>query len=141
LKREENKMQCWCQLGNIECRTDMGSLFQGMNFWSDPTAIYIIVAVLCIVLFFGLLLCCGCTLFTYYYYQRHQHTFQQAYDQYINSAGWQPVGEEEQQVVDDSAEEKRIEAEQNQFASPIHDNVPPPYAINNYSYVSGEAQK
>jgi hypothetical protein len=140
LKSVENQMQCWCQLGNIECRQYIGSIFQGIDFWSDGKAVYIIVIILCVVLIFGLLLCCGCTLYFYYYYQRNQHTFQQAYDQYLNTAGWQPMNEEEQYVTDPSAEEKRLEAEKNQSASPS-ELIPPPYAVYNNSYVPEEEQK
>jgi len=141
IKLVENKMQCWCQLGNIECRNYMGTLLDSMNTLAGGITVYIIVIVVIVVLIFGLLLCCGCTLVFYYYYHRNQQSFEQAYEQYVNSAGWQPMDEGAENVVDDNAEEKRIEAEKNQFSNPIGDAVPPPYAGYNSSYVSEEEQK
>ncbi|CAF3445221.1 unnamed protein product [Rotaria sp. Silwood1] len=134
IKSVENKMQCWCQWGTIECRDYMGSLFESLNILSDKAAIYIIVIVLCIVLFFGLLICCSGTLFYYYYYQRYQQSMQQEYDQYVNSSGWQPMSEEDQNVTDLSAEEKRAEAEKYQASNP-DDFVPPPYAAYHNSFI------
>jgi hypothetical protein len=123
-------MQCWCQLGNIECRNYMGSLFQGLDMLSDTTAIYIIAIVLLIVITFGLLLCCGCSVLFYHYYQRHQNSFEQAYDHYINAAGWQPMGEEEQSEVYASAAEKQLEAEKGPYTSEENEMVPPPYPVS-----------
>jgi len=135
LKSVEGKMQCWCQLGQIECRNYMVAL--GSNLLSDGIAVYIIVIVLIIVVVFGLLLCCGCTIGFYYYYQRHQHTFQQAYDEYVNSAGWQPMNDGEEFVVDPTAEEKSLEAEKYQSSTGVSESVPPPYA----AYASEQEQK
>ncbi|CAF2462505.1 unnamed protein product [Rotaria sp. Silwood2] len=140
MKSVENKMQCWCQWGSIECRDYVGSLFQAVDFWSDKSAIYIIVVVLCIVLIFGILICCSCTLLYYYYYQRYQQSMQQEYNQYINSAGWQPMSEEDQNAADLTAEEKRAEAEQYQASNP-NDFVPPPYAAYHNSFVSADEEK
>jgi hypothetical protein len=141
IKAVEDKMQCWCQLGSIECRNYMNSLFHGLDIFADGAAIYIIAGSLCVVLIFGLLLCCGCTVFSYYYYKRNQHTFQQAYDQYINPAGWQPIDESEENVVDTGAEEKRMEAEKYQFLDSVHESIPPPYGHYNGSYVPEQEQK
>ncbi|CAF1331518.1 unnamed protein product [Rotaria sordida] len=140
MKTVDNKVQCWCQGGNIECRTYIGSLFESMDLWSDQSAIYIIVIILCIILIFGVLVCCSCTLLYYYYYQRYQQTMQQEYDQYMNSAGWQPMGDEDQNVTDMSAEEKRAEAEKYQASNP-NDFVPPPYAAHHSSFVSADEEK
>lgn len=131
-------MQCWCQLGNVECRNYMGTL---MDSLMDASAVYIIVIVLAIVLIFGFLLCCGCSLGFYYYYQRNQQVFQEAYEQYTNSSGWEPMEEEGDSAVDPVAEEKRMEAEKAQFDSHIIDNIPPPYAVHNSSYVGETEQK
>jgi hypothetical protein len=148
MKIVEDKMQCWCQLGNVECRNYMGSLFQGLDLLGDGTAVYIIVIVLIVVVIFGLLLCCGCTFGFYYYYKKNQHTIQEAYDQYVNSAGWEPMDESEGNVVDASAEEKRLEAEEKrleaegyQYSNSTADAVPPPYSGYNGAYVSEQEQK
>jgi len=144
MKLVENKMQCWCQLGNIECRDYIGTLLESMSVMAEGVTIYIIVAVIFVVLIFGVLLCCSCTILIYYYYNKNQCTFQQAYEQYeqyANSAGWQPVEEGEENAVDDNAEEKRIEAEKSEFSNSVDDAVPPPYAAYNSSYVSEEEQK
>ena len=125
-------MQCWCQLGNIECRNYIGTLFDSLM---DGTAVYIIVIILSIVLIFGCLLCCSCTLGFYYYYQRNQQVFQEAYEQYATTAGWEPMEDESETAVDPVAEEKRIEAEKSQLDSRLVDVVPPPYAIHNDSYI------
>jgi len=137
LKAIEDKMQCWCQLGNIECRNYMGTLFDSVL---DGSVAFIIVIVLAIILIFGLLLCCGCTLGFYYYYQRNQQVFQEAYDQYANPAGWQPM-EDEEAVVDPAAAEKQLEAEKNAFESRIVDVIPPAYSVYNGSYVPEEEKQ
>ena len=134
-------MQCWCQLGNIECRNHIGSLFEGIDIFADPTAIYIILTIIFMVVMFGLLVCCGCTTAFYFYYQRNQEAFQQAYDEYINGAGWEPVNEEvDADAV--AAEEKRMEAEGYQLTDDAtEESVPPPYALYNGAYVSEEEKK
>ena len=137
IKSVGSKMQCWCQLGNIECRNHIGSLLEGIDIFADQTAIYMIVIILFIVIMFGLLVCFGCTTAFYFYYQRNQGAFQQAYDEYINGAGWEPVNEEV-----DAAEEKRVEAEGNQPTDDTtEESVPPPYALYNGSYVAEEEKK
>lgn len=137
IKNLDSKMQCWCQLGNIECRNHIGSLLEGIDIFADQTTIYIIIIILFIVIIFGLLVCCGCTTAFYFYYQRNQGAFQQAYDEYVNGAGWEPVNEEV-----DAAEEKRIEAEGNQPTDDVtEESVPPPYALYNGAYVSEEEKK
>jgi len=141
MKSIENEMQCWCQLGNIECRKYIGSLLDGLDFWNDATAIYVIVIILCVVLIFGVLLCCGGTLCFYYYYQRNRQTFLQAYDEYANSGGWQPAVDDEQEVEDLYAEEKRLEAEAQQYENGTDESVPPPYGIYHNTYVPEEVQK
>ncbi|UJR37033.1 hypothetical protein I4U23_029739 [Adineta vaga] len=135
MKSVENKMQCWCQLGNIECRNYIGSLLDSLDMLSDDRVIYTIVMILAVVLIFGFLVCIGCTFFFYYYYKRYEHTFQQAYDQYMNSAGWQPMNEEEATEGEFVDNEKQIEAEQTYHGSAFgQDMVPPPYAVHNDSY-------
>lgn len=137
-----NKMLCWCQLGSVECRKYTGSIFSGMDLWGEGSAVYVIVAIICILLVLGTVLCCGCALLYYYYYRRAQ---QQSYEQYWNNAGWQPMGEEEQ-VADASAAEKETEAQQNEFPSEeitgfTPEYIPPPYALYNGVYVSEEQQE
>lgn len=141
LRSVENKMNCWCQMGNIECRSYGIGAMQTLDILSDTAAIYVVVMVIMIVLIVGVLLCCSCTLFYYYYYQRYQQTMQQQYDEYVNSAGWQPMGEDEQTAADMSAEEKRIEAEKFQATIGITEMVPPPYGVYNDSFVHADEQK
>lgn len=141
MKSIEKKMTCWCQLGNIECRNHMASLFQGMDMLSDGTTIYVVVIVIAIVLIFGLLLCCACTLGFYYYYQRNQQAFQEAYDQYVNNAGWQPMSEGQEYTGDIIAEEKRMEAEKYENSNYVEETVPPPYAGYNGPYASETEKK
>ena len=138
MKSVEGKMQCWCQWGNIECRSPIRSLFEGIDIFADKTTIYIIVMIIFVVIMFGLLLCCGCTTAFYFYYQRHQAEFEQAYDEYINGAGWESVNEE----IDAAAEEKRLEAEGNEpTGDAVEESIPPPYALYNGSYVSEAENK
>lgn len=136
IKAIEDKMQCWCQLGNIECRNYLGSFLQGLDIWGSGSGIFVVVIVILVVLIFGLLLCCVCTAGCYYYYRRNEQVFQQAYDEYVGSAGWQPMDEGEEYVVDPVEEEKRLEAEKSQLENPVGELVPPPYAAYNSSYVS-----
>jgi len=103
--------------------------------------LYMIIIMLFMFFFFGLLVCCGCTVLIYHYYQRNQQTFDEAYDQYINSAGWQPMEDEEEVVADSTAEEKRLEAERNQFYNNDQNVVPPSYDAYNITYVSGQEKK
>lgn len=141
MKTVENKMLCWCQLGSIECRNSVASLYQSMSIFSDNTAIYIVVVIVLIILIVGVLLCCSCTLFYYYFYQRYQQTVQQQYDEYVNSAGWQPM-EEEQTPADATAEEKRLEAEKYQAFNGVSEGVPPPYgSFQNAFSAEGEQKK
>jgi len=141
IRSVENKMNCWCQMGNIECRSYGIGAMQALDILSDTAAVYIVVMVIMIVLVVGVLLCCSCTLFYYYYYQRYQQAMQQQYDEYVNSAGWQPMGDEEQNSADMSAEEKRIEAEKFQATIGITEMVPPPYGVYNNSFVHADEQK
>lgn len=131
-------MQCWCQLGNIECRNYIGSVYDSMDLLSDTRVIYIIVIILAVVLIFGFLICVTCTFAFYYYYQRYQHTIHEAYDQYVNGAGWQPMNEEEQTEVDEAAVMKQFEAEQYQAPSYSAEMVPPPYGTHADSYAAAE---
>lgn len=138
MKSIEGKMQCWCQWGQIECRPFISGLFGGIDVLSDSAILPILAMILIVVLIFGLLICCSCTVFIYYYVQRNQDTIQQAYDQYVNSLGWQPMEEEgvegtEEKPVEeypvemyDTAAQKQAEAEQNQQTQEI---IPPPYAM------------
>jgi hypothetical protein len=149
--RSDNTMKCWCQMGLVECRNGVGSVFGSLDLWGDGTAVYIVLIVLGVVLLIGTLLCCGCTVFFYYYYQRHQQDFQQVYDQYYNnSAGWQPMAEQDG-LTDVNGEDKQTELEQGQFESekylsetnnvntpPGQIHMPPPYALYNGAYVSEE---
>lgn len=139
MKSIEGKMQCWCQWGRIECRQFISSMFGSFDVLADSATIMLMVMILFVVLIFGLLVCCTFSLIFYFYYQRHRDTFQQAYDQYLNSMGWQPMEEEGMENADekqdgeyptemvfDAAEQKRIEAEQSQYTG---ESIPPPYAI------------
>jgi len=136
IKSVENRMQCWCQLGNIECRNYIGSLLQGLDIWGTGSGIFVVVIVVLVVLIFGLLMCCACTTGFYVYYRRNEQVFQQAYDEYVGSAGWQPMDEGAENVVDSAEEEKRLEAEKSQLENPLDELIPPPYAAYNNSYVS-----
>jgi hypothetical protein len=136
-------------LGQIECRPGVGALFGALSLFGDGTAVYIVVIIIGVVILFGTLMCCGCTIFFYYYYQRNQLAFQQVYDQYTNSAGWQPMADETG-VAEVDAEYKQTEAEQGQLETEQYlaetqpDNkaaqvyMPPPYALYNGAYVSEE---
>ncbi|CAF1159443.1 unnamed protein product [Adineta steineri] len=139
MRTVSDKMQCWCQLGSIECRNYVGSLMDSLNMLTDETTIYIIVMVLFVVLLFGLCVCCACTLSFYYYYKHYEHTFQEVYDQYNNSAaGWQPMNEEEQYEVEvDGNAEKQVEDEKSQSAEYNNDMFPPPYG----AHADGEQKK
>ncbi|CAM4952610.1 unnamed protein product [Rotaria socialis] len=141
LKSVENKMNCWCQMGNIECRSYGFGIMQTLDMLSDTASVYIVVMIIMIILVVGLLLCCSCTLFSYYYYQRYQQTMQQQYNEYVNSAGWQPMDDGEQNAADMSAEEKRIEAEKFQATPGITEMAPPLYGVYNNSFVHAAEQK
>jgi len=137
LKVTGDKLQCWCQFGSIECRKSSASVFSSWDLWGEGTAVYIVVIVVCVLLLLGTLLCCGCSIIYYYYYKRNQASIQQAYEEYCNSAGWQPMTEEEN--FDASAQEKQAEAEQNQYeyeypTGNSKEYVPPPYALYNGPY-------
>jgi hypothetical protein len=145
IKSTSNQIQCWCQLGNIECRKFGSTVFEGLDLWGTGTAVYVIVLIIVAALILGTLLCCGCTLLYYYYYQRNQQVFEQAAEQYMTNAGWQPMTEDEQ-VVDPNHKEKQAEAEQYEYENEhptgnSSDYVPPPYALYNDAYVSTGAEK
>ena len=140
LRQTNDNVQCWCQLGSVECRRGTTTLFSGLDWWGKGSAIYVIVIIICAVLLIGILLCCASTLFFYRYYQRKQQNIQNAYAEYYNSAGWQAMPGD-QEVVDGSAEEKQAEAEQEQVeyehsTGTSEQYVPPPYALYNGSYVN-----
>jgi len=140
LKVTSDNTECWCQLGTVECRKSTSSAFSSMDLWGQGSAVYVIIVVVAAIVFLGSLLCCGCALFYYFYYKRQQQAIQEAHEQYYNTAGWQPMGDEEQ-VVDASAEEKQAEAEQNQFeyehpTGNSQQYIPPPYALYNGAYVT-----
>lgn len=101
---------------------------------------YLIAMVVIVVLFFGLFVWCSCTAGIIYYYKQNQQVFQDAYNQYTNSTGWEPMEEEEEEeeetVADSAAEEKRLEAEKYYYANDSSEAVPPPYEIHNDAYVS-----
>lgn len=144
IKTIGDTLQCWCQLGSVECRQSKASIFSGLDLWGSGTAVYVVVIVF-VLLVVGTLLCCGCTAFYYYYYKNNQQSVQDAYEQYWNTAGWQPMNEEGH-VVDANAEEKQEEAEQSQyqFEYPTGNSeayVPPPYAIYNGSFVTENSAK
>jgi len=141
IKAVENQMECWCQLGNIECRNYMTSVFQNLDAFAAGSAVYIIMIILIVVLTFGFLLCCSWTVGCYYYFKRHQQVFQEAYDQYTNPTGWEPIDETEENVVDPTAEEKQIEAENSQFQNANVEFVPPPYAAYENAYATEQQRK
>jgi hypothetical protein len=143
IKVVDNKLQCWCQMGSVECRKYVTSVFSGLDLWGQGTAIYIIAIIICVFILFGTVLCGSCTLIFYYYYKRNLTI--QAYDQYMTNAGWQPMGDEEQ-AVDANAEEKKAEADQSQFAHeyPVGNSeeyIPPPYALYNGNYPTEQQAK
>jgi hypothetical protein len=139
MKVIEGKMQCWCQLGDIECRKYIGSLFEGFSALTDGTTISIIILVVFISLFFGLLMCCGCTVFLYSYVQQNQQLIEQAYNEYAGTGGWQPITDEESYAVDN--EKGYVVDEKYPYEYPSDDSVPPPYAIYDNSYVPTNDQK
>jgi hypothetical protein len=132
-------MKCWCQMGNIECRRSTESS-NGMG----DVVIYAVIAFSIIILFVGGICCVG-SILSYYYYTKNSSTHQETYDQHYNHAGWQPMTVDGQ-VVDTIAEEKQAEAEQSQYyqgypAGSQQEYVPPPYAMYNGPYPSGEQSK
>ena len=131
LRQTSDNLQCWCQLGNVECRKSAaGAVFAGLDYWGSGTAVYVVVIIICVVLILGTLFCCSGTLLFYYYYKRRQQTGEQNYAEYYNNAGWQPMSEDGQ-----TADAKQTEATQNEYPTgQSADFVPPPYAIYNGSY-------
>ena len=106
-----------------------------MNVWGDGTAVYVVVIIVAIILLLGTCLCGATSVCFYYYYKRHQNT-QFSHDQYLNNAGWQPMGEDGQ-----VAEEKQAEADGVQYAEEYpagtgEEYVPPPYALYNGVYLN-----
>jgi hypothetical protein len=145
LKTTSDGTICWCELGNIECRKYSASLFSSLDIWGPGTAVYVIIIVICVMLIIGTLLCSAGAICFYYFYKRNQKTVQQAYEQYYNSAGWQPMGDEGV-AVDGNGEEKKVEAEQNPFdneypAGYSEEYVSPPYALYNGSYINEQNEK
>jgi len=138
MKSIDGKMQCWCQWGRIECRQYISGMFGGYDVFADSATLMLMGMILIIIIGFGLLVCCSGSLIFYFYIQRNREVFQQAYDQYVNSLGWQPMeeegveGSEEKQgeqypaEVYDAEAEKQYEAEQSQYTG---ESIPPPYAI------------
>jgi hypothetical protein len=119
----------------------MTSIFQSLDVWSAGSAVYIVMIVLVVVLIFGFFLCCGCTVGCYYYLKKNQQVFQEAFDQYANPTGWEPIDETEGNIVDTAAEEKQIEAEKSQFENANVEFVPPPYAAYEGAYVPEQEKK
>jgi len=139
VKSNATSVQCWCQAGTIECRKSVTSTVTTWQYFSSTSSAYIAIVVICLVMMFATLLCCGCGLLYYYYYQQQQQTVQQAYDQYYNNAGWQPMGEDGQ--VDASAKEAEAAGEQSasEHTYPTGHSaefIPPPYAVYTGSYGS-----
>jgi len=144
VRSTSDNIQCWCELGTIECRKTAISTMSGLDLWGTGTAVYVIIVVVCALLIAGSLLCGGCTLFYYYYYYRNQQSIQQAYGEYWNNAGWQPMGEDGQPA---DAEKKEAEAEQQgQYEQDYptgnsEEYVPPPYALYNGAYTNEQTEK
>ena len=110
-----------------------------MNLWGEGTAVYVIVVIVGVVLLLGTLLCGATTVCFYFYYKRNQSTLS-AHDQYLNNAGWQPMGADGQ-VFDGSAEEKQAEADAGQYnpqypTGTSEEYIPPPYALYNGGYAT-----
>jgi len=146
LRRTSDNIQCWCQLGSVECRKGKTALFAGLDWWGPGSAVYVMVIIICAVLLFGTLLCCAGSLFVYYYYQRHrQQITQQAYEEYYRTVGWE-VMPGDGGVLEGTADEKQTEAEQDQveYEHPTgfsNEYIPPPYALYNGSYVNEPSGK
>jgi hypothetical protein len=144
LKVTGDSVECWCQLGTVECRKGAATILGALDLWGPGTAVYAIILIVGVILIIGTLLCCACAVVFYYYYYYYTRN-SQLVDPYLNNAGWQPMNEEEQ-VGDASAEAKQAEAEQSQY---VHDYptetspeyIPPPYALYNGAYVSEEQTK
>ena len=128
-------------MGQIECRDYIGTLFEGWNIFSDGITIYILLFAIVSVLFIGLLAFCGFSIVFYNYFKQNQDTILQAYDEYVNPSGWQPLNEEEEYEEYSSAEEKRLEAESYQAENPTYNTLPPAYALHNHSQTSTHEQK
>jgi hypothetical protein len=142
---DTSSLQCWCQQGSIECRLPTTSVLSSWDLWGNGTGVYIIIIILVVLLLLGMFLCCGCTLLYYYYYRTNQEAAHQAYEQYWNSAGWQPMSEEGL-AADASAEQKQAEAErvEHEYGYPTgfsESYIPPPYALYNGSYAADENGK
>jgi len=118
-------------LGSVECRKSSIGSTSGLDLWGSGSAIYVVVVIVIAVALIGVLLCCAGGVFFYYYYNKNQQTFQEAYDQYYSNAGWQPMSEDGQVVVD----EKQVEADAQQYAEypteRVSERIPPPYAMYN----------
>jgi hypothetical protein len=145
LRKTSDNIQCWCQLGTVECRKVSTTLLSTLDYWGKGTAVYVIVIVICAIVLIGSILCLGAGIFFYYYYKQDQKATQEAYEQYYNSAGWQPMSEDGQ-VVDPNAEEKKAEAEQQQYeyeyaTGNSEQYIPPPYALYNGPYGTAQEQK
>lgn len=145
LKQTSSNIQCWCELGNVECRKAAASVLSGLDVWGEGTAVYVIVIIICALLLIGTLTCSAGACFFYHYYKRNQQSTQQAYDHYYNTAGWQPMGEDGV-VIDQSAEEKKAEAVQAQYEGEYptggsEEYIPPPYALYNGTYLNEQPGK
>jgi hypothetical protein len=144
VRTTSDNIQCWCELGTIECRKTAVSSLSGLDLWGTGTAVYVIIVIVCALLIAGSLLCGGCTIFYYYYYYRNQQSIQQAYGEYWNNAGWQPMGEDGQAA---DAENKQAEAEQGQNEQQDYptgnseEYIPPPYALYNGAYANEQTEK
>jgi hypothetical protein len=145
LKQTSNNVQCWCELGNVECRKAVVSALSNLSFWGENTAVYIIIIVVCALFIIGTLTCsCGACFF-YYYYKRNQQATQEAYEHYYNTAGWQPMSEDGV-VIEQNDEEKKAEAEQAQYEEEYptgndEQYIPPPYALYNGTYLNEQPEK
>lgn len=143
LKSTSDNVKCWCQSGNVECRSSGISVFSSLDLWGNGTAVYVIVVVVIGVILMGTVLCCGCTLLYYYYYEKNQHVVQQVYDEYINNSGWEPVGEEGV-VIDANGEQQATDGEKQPFdyTNGVSEAYfAPPYELYNGSYVNEEKPK
>jgi hypothetical protein len=139
VKRIDYRKQCWCQFGQIECRSDIGGLFASFDLLIDGAEIFITMIIMLTIVILSILIC-SCGGLIYYYYQRHQIQVQRIHDEYINAAGWQPMDNDEQYPVDYVTDVKYMEAEKSQIEFDKNSTFPPPYTVFNSSYVAGQEQ-
>lgn len=140
LRRTTDNIQCWCQMGTVECRKSSSFGLSTLDVWGDGTAVYVIVIIIIVLLLGGVLLCCSGAFCYYYYYNRNQQTINEAYAQYYSNAGWQPMSEDGQVIADEKQAEAQAEQTGEYPTGHSSEYIPPPYALYSGSYPNQEHQ-